>query len=92
MAWEPPGNNCGSCGMKTCGEFIGLAHTGKKILRIVRSTGTALSGRTLPAPASQSAVNGKDFLGFDYDFVLQPFPGEPSARKHIQLVPQRTHR
>ncbi len=83
MVWEPPGKNCGACGSRTCGEFLGSAQTGKKDLAdcpFYRNPSADDKG--LPAP---SAWSGKDISGFDYDFVLEPFPGEPSARKHIQL-------
>jgi hypothetical protein len=68
--------------MKTCSEFIVFAHSGKKDLDDCPFYGNRTAGNGLPAP---SAWSGKDIVGFDYDFVLQPFPGEPSARKHIQL-------
>jgi hypothetical protein len=82
MVWEPPGKDCGACGLKTCGEFIGSAHEGKKDLADCPFYHNPAAGNEcLPAP---SAWSGKDISGFDYDFVLEPFPGEPSARKHIQ--------
>jgi hypothetical protein len=28
--------------------------------------------------------SGRDILGLDYDFVIKPFPDEPSARRYIQ--------
>lgn len=83
MVWEPPGKDCGACGSKTCSEFIAFAHAGKKDLADCPFYRNPSAGDTsLPAP---SAWSGKDISGFDYDFVLEPFPGEPSARKHIQL-------
>jgi len=83
MVWEPPGKDCGACGSKTCREFIGFARSGKKDLADCPNYRNPGAGdETLPAP---SAWTGKDISGFDYDFVLEPFPGEPSARKHIQL-------
>jgi hypothetical protein len=80
--WEPPGKDCGACGSRTCSDFLGFAHAGKKDLAdcpFYRNPGAG--DKKLPAP---SAWSGKDISGFDYDFVLEPFPGEPSARKHIQ--------
>jgi uncharacterized Fe-S cluster-containing protein len=86
MVWEPPGNDCGACGSRTCREFIGYAQTGKKDLKDCPYYRNPGAGReTVPAP---SAWSGKDLSGFDYDFVLEPFPGEPSARKHV--LPFRT--
>jgi len=81
--WEPPGKDCGACGSRTCSDFIGFARTGKKDLADCPFYHNPAAGDAgLPAP---SAWSGKDISGFDYDFVLEPFPGEPSARKHIQL-------
>jgi uncharacterized Fe-S cluster-containing protein len=82
MVWEPPGKDCGACGSRTCDGFVALAHTGKKDLKDCPFYRNPSAGdERLPAP---SAWSGKDIAGFDYDFVLEPFPGEPSARKHIQ--------
>ncbi len=81
MAWEPPGRDCGACGSATCSEFIALARTGKKDLAdcpYYRSP--SWTGQVLPPPV----FSGRDILGFDYDFVVRPFPGEPSARRYIQ--------
>ncbi len=81
MVWEPPGRNCGSCGMKTCSEFIIAARSGKKDLR------DCPYYPRRPAPVqslSSPEYSGRDILGMDYDFVIKPFPGEPSARRYIQ--------
>jgi len=36
--------------------------------------------KAVPSPS------GRDILGFDYDFIVSPFPKEPSARRYIQLL------
>jgi hypothetical protein len=36
-------------------------------------------------PAAPSPP-GRDIFGFDYDFSVRPFPGEPSARRYIQPI------
>ncbi len=83
MAWNPPGRNCGACGAGTCSDFLILARQGKKdlpdCLYYPRRSGKG------PVPAVP-ASSGRDLLGFDYDFMVRPFPGEPSARRHIQLL------
>nr|WP_319377577.1 (Fe-S)-binding protein [uncultured Methanoregula sp.] len=80
MVWEPPGRNCAACGCPSCGEFIALARQGKKEL-----AGCPYYPRRenpIRAP-SDPAPSGRDLLGFDYDFIVRPFQGEPSARRHI---------
>jgi uncharacterized protein len=81
MAWEPPGRNCGSCGVAECSAFITLARQGKKDL-----AACPYYPRRSPAGPVQAvpAPSGRDILGFDYDFVVRPFPGEPSARRFVQ--------
>ena len=72
MAWEPPGRDCGACGSATCREFLSLARTGKKDLRdCPYYRGRGGTGQVLPPPV----LSGRDILGFDYDFVMRPFPG-----------------
>jgi len=81
MAWVPPGRNCGACGSATCSDLLLLARQGKKDLKdcpyYPQRTGLR---EALPAPAR----SGRDMFGFDYDFVVKPFPDEPSARRYIQ--------
>lgn len=81
MVWEPPGRNCGSCGVPDCGVFLTLARQGKKVLEdcpyYPRRPGTA-------AQPALPTREDRDILGFDYDFLVRPFPDEPSARRYIQ--------
>lgn len=83
MVWEPPGRNCGACGAANCADFLVLARTGEKELAdcpyYERPDARRPSSDGPPAP-------GRDLMGFDYDFVIRPFPGEPSARRHVQLL------
>ncbi|MBN2189751.1 MAG: Fe-S cluster protein [Candidatus Aureabacteria bacterium] len=81
--WSPPGKNCGLCGVKTCREFMVLVRKGKKLAEnCVFFVGNA-------APACGTAKNKKphmkktDILGNKFDFVINPLPGEVSARKII---------
>lgn len=81
MVWEPPGRNCGACGTATCGDFITCARAGKKDLRdCPYYPARSGSDQMLTLPS----YSGRDILGFDYDFVITSFPGEPSARRYIQ--------
>ena len=81
MAWDPPGRDCGACGMKTCDIFMIAARQGSKDL----ADCPHYPRRSMPIPALGSPeYSGRDILGLDYDFVVKPFLGEPSARRHIQ--------
>ena len=76
MVLTPPVRNFGACGVKDCNEFIGYARLGNKDLR-------DCPYYTSRAPVPDRYA-GRDIRGFDYDFAVEPFPGEPSARRHIQ--------
>lgn len=78
MAWVPPGKNCGSCGVATCGEFAKAVKKREK----TRSDCPfyTVEQCTCQEPARYS---GTDVTGAKYDFVITAFPGEPSARKFI---------
>lgn len=81
MVWEPPGRNCGACGIATCNDFIASARLGKKVLR---DCPYYPSRSGADAVLASPVYSGRDILGLDYDFVIKPFPGEPSARRYIQ--------
>lgn len=80
MAWQPPGKDCGACGAPTCEAFIDRVRRGKKELGdcVFYRTGTAASRFE-----GETHHTGRDILGGEYDFVLDPLPGEVSARKII---------
>ncbi|MBR1368759.1 Fe-S cluster protein [Methanocalculus chunghsingensis] len=76
MAWKPPGKDCGLCGAKTCMAFSALLAAGAK-----RQTDCPFYGEEKQQVSS--GYSGVDLLGIEYDFVLHPFPGEPSTRKDV---------
>lgn len=76
--WSPPGKDCGACGSASCGEFIALVTSGKRVNEDCPFFHD--SGDEVLSPPSWS---GTDVLGNVYDFVLAALPGEPSARKYI---------
>ena len=80
MAWTPPGKDCGACGSPTCEAFLALVRLGKKDLPdcVFYRTGTASSRFE-----GEALHSGRDVLGVEYDFILEPLPGEVSARKII---------
>jgi uncharacterized Fe-S cluster-containing protein len=88
-----PGLNCGSCGFKSCEEFAKVvAVQPEEIKRCIN-----LRGKSIQKPEIIEQINNpcnscslestkeewRDFLGRDYDFVLQPFPNEPGPRETI---------
>ncbi|MGB4579796.1 MAG: (Fe-S)-binding protein [Methanoculleus sp.] len=80
MAWTPPGKDCGACGAPTCEAFLTLVQEGEKELPdcIYYSTETPL-----PRFEGEACHTGRDILGMEYDFILDPLPGEISARKIV---------
>ncbi len=79
VAWTPPGKDCGACGAPTCEAFLVLVQEGAKDLPdcVFYSTGS-------PARFEGEARHtGRDILGAEYDFILDPLPGEVSARKIV---------
>ena len=76
MEWIPPGKDCGLCGATSCTAFTQLLAEGAK------------KHQDCPfyrenSGVQKSSYSGYDLLGLPYDFVLHPFPGEPSTRKDI---------
>lgn len=80
--WKPPGKNCGACGSRTCDEFTmrlkeGRARNSDCPFYKESSGGISLIG------LEGATYSGKDIIEQDYDFVIAPLPGEPSARKIV---------
>ena len=80
MTWKPPGKDCGACGAPTCEAFLALVREGKKDLPdcVFYRTGTASSRFE-----GEARYTGRDVLGVEYDFIIEPLEGEVSARKII---------
>jgi Predicted Fe-S protein len=80
VAWQPPGKDCGACGAPTCEAFLERVRREEKALPdcIFYPTGTAPSRFE-----GEAQHSGRDILGGEYDFILDPLPGEVSARKII---------
>lgn len=89
--WNPPGKNCGACGSQTCSDFVDRLETGLTEVDLcpfyskenIVSQGSILSRENLAIQARNIPYSGIDVTGKEYDFVLLPFPDEPSARKFI---------
>ena len=89
--WNPPGKNCGACGSLTCSEFVDRIGNGLAELDLcpyyskenIVSQKNILSRENIAIQARNITYSGTDVVGKEYDFVLLPFPEEPSARKFI---------
>jgi uncharacterized Fe-S cluster-containing protein len=89
--WSPPGKNCGSCGSQTCSDFVDRIAEGSAVPNLcpfyskenLMIHDTTVSRENLLIQARNATYSGVDVAGKEYDFVLLPLPGEPSARKYI---------
>ncbi|WAI00164.1 (Fe-S)-binding protein [Methanogenium organophilum] len=80
MDWTPPGKDCGACGAKSCADFLAYIEEGKKSYGDCPFYTPCESGNKNTHDAIYS---GSDIHGTPYDFILEPLPGEVSARKII---------
>ena len=78
MAWDPPGKDCGSCGLPACSEFVRAVKKGDKA-----ETDCPFYTVEQCASCAPARYSGTDVTGAKYDFIIHAFPGEPSARKFI---------
>ncbi|MFA4861273.1 (Fe-S)-binding protein [Methanoregula sp.] len=78
MTWEPPGKDCGACGLPTCSDFIAAVRKKKKINGDCTFFSEVRADRK-----TETTYAGTDVTGVTYDFIIRAFPGEPSARKFI---------
>jgi uncharacterized Fe-S cluster-containing protein len=81
MAWEPPGKDCGACGARSCRDFAEGLRAGTRVLADCPHRARRLD---LDETALLQVYDGTDLLGSEYDFILRPLPGEPSAQRYIQ--------
>jgi uncharacterized Fe-S cluster-containing protein len=89
--WNPPGKDCGACGSQTCSDFVDRLEKGSAKLELctfyskenIVGQDNIVTGEGLAMLARKTTYSGLDVAGKGYDFVLLPFPGEPSARKFI---------
>jgi uncharacterized Fe-S cluster-containing protein len=89
--WIPPDKNCGACGSQTCSDFVDRLEDGSakpELCPFYRKEDTVdqdnvVTQKNLAIFAGKTTYSGVDVAGKEYDFVLLPFPDEPSARKFI---------
>ena len=77
--WNPPGKDCGACGSPTCSDFVGRVKEGTAKVELC----PYYTKENLIVAGTKTTYSGIDVTGKEYDFVLMPFPGEPSARKFV---------
>jgi len=92
--WSPPGKNCGACGSQTCSDFVDRIKEGsaeldlcpfysKENIVVQDNQDNIVTRENLLIQTRNATYSGVDVAGKEYDFVLLPLPGEPSARKYI---------
>ena len=78
--WLPPGKNCGACGCRSCSDFTEKMRAGT----VTPDKCIFYRPGEMAVPVIDRTVySGKDITGQEYDFILEPLPGEPSARKIV---------
>ncbi|MFA7198234.1 MAG: (Fe-S)-binding protein [Methanoculleus sp.] len=80
MTWQPPGKDCGACGAPTCEAFLERVRREEKALPDCVFYPTGLVSTRFEG---ETRYTGRDILGAEYDFILDPLPGEVSARKIV---------
>lgn len=83
--WLPPGKNCGLCGAENCKNFLRLLNSGKKTYEDCPYYHKAKrnSRNNRLHEITEASYSPYDILGNPYDFILNPLPGEISARKIV---------
>ncbi len=80
--WLPPSKNCGMCGESTCKNFLRMVRARQKTYSDCPYYDEQRAGQKHESP-TEAVYPGRDILGHAYDFVLNPLPGEISARKIV---------
>jgi len=83
--WLPPGKNCGLCGAESCKSFLRLLQGGKKTYEDCPyfQKRTKKNQQKEEEKLTEASYSSSDILGNPYDFILNPLPGEISARKIV---------
>jgi len=80
VAWEPPGKDCGACGVRSCRDFAEGLRAGTRVFADCPHRARRLD---LDETALLQVYDGVDLLGSEYDFILRPLPGQPSAQRYV---------
>lgn len=81
-SWIPPGKNCGLCGEDSCKNFLRMINLSVKSYHDCPyyTEQQVVYGHDV---CMEATYPGHDVLGHKYDFILEPLPGEISARKIV---------
>ncbi|MBU7006973.1 (Fe-S)-binding protein [Phosphitispora fastidiosa] len=85
-AWLPPGKNCGLCGEDSCKSFLKMINSSRKSYSdcpYYSEQQRSADPNELTGIETKAIYPQRDVLGHEYDFVLEPLPGEISARKIV---------
>lgn len=77
-----PGKDCGQCGFRTCAGLAELVALHPEEIKRCVHLGHPIAA-TIPILPADEDITWKDMLGREYDFVLEPFPGDPGPREVI---------
>ena len=80
ISWLPPGKNCGLCGCNSCKELV--ISVGNQVKEYSDCPFYETNNHKKQS-ITEVVTTGCDVLGNAYDFILQPLPGEISARKIV---------
>ncbi len=80
--WLPPGKNCGLCGAESCKNFLRLVNSRKKTYQDCPYFQKGKK-KAKAEEIKEALYSPCDILGHPYDFILNPLPGECSARKIV---------
>ncbi|WP_418791542.1 (Fe-S)-binding protein [Phosphitispora sp. TUW77] len=85
-SWLPPGKNCGLCGEDNCKSFLKMINTSQKSYSdcpYYAEQQTSTNPKEVSGIETKAIYPPRDVLGHQYDFILEPLPGEISARKIV---------
>ena len=84
--WSPPDKNCGACGHRTCDDLMVAIKEGaadQEMCPFFTSLEISVNIKEAVSEMDLLCYSGFDVVGQKYSFVVQPLPGEPSARKIV---------
>lgn len=83
MSWLPPGKDCGLCGVGSCKNFLAAVQKSQKEYGDCPFYAVRKTQVPSAIGLKEAIYREADILGNSYDFVLNPLPGEVSARKIV---------
>jgi uncharacterized Fe-S cluster-containing protein len=81
--WWPPGKNCGLCGAVDCEHFMQALRRRQKEYADCPFYPVKTKPSSETTAADEAVYAETDIIGNPYEFILEPLPGESSARKIV---------